>query len=127
MSSLGTEQISQPFPAPCWDQRITLSKSHMSFSAGNSLAVQFSQKFSVLLIYLIHHQSISKTFFAGTSQVVRWLRFHTPNAGVPGLIPSRETRSCMPQLKILCAAAKTQCSQMILRRFSHFHIQPPLT
>ena len=75
--------------------------------------MQFSQKFSVLFIYLIQHQGISKTFFSGTSQVVQWLRFRTPNAGVPGLIPGRETRLCMPQLKILCAAAKTLHSQII--------------
>ena len=88
----------------------SIKKSHLS--VGNSLAIQFSPKFSVLFIYLIHHQSISKTFFSGTSLVVQWLRFHTPNAGVPGLIPGQQTRSCMSQLKILCAATKTQHSQI---------------
>ena len=31
--------------------------------------------------------------------VVQWLRLHAPNAGDPGLIPGKETRSCMLQLK----------------------------
>ena len=37
--------------------------------------------------------------FVGTSLVVQWLRLYIPNAGVPGLIPGRETRSHMLQLK----------------------------
>ena len=37
--------------------------------------------------------------------MVQWLRLHTPNAGGQGLIPSQRTRSHMPQLCILCAAA----------------------
>ena len=41
----------------------------------------------------------------GISLVVQWLRLHTPNAGGQGLIPSQRTRSHMPQLYILCAAA----------------------
>ena len=39
-------------------------------------------------------------------QAVLWLRLHAPNAGGPGLIPDRGTRSHMPQLKILHAAAR---------------------
>ena len=35
----------------------------------------------------------------GTSLVVQWLRFHTPSAGGPGLIPSQRTRSHVPQLR----------------------------
>jgi len=45
-------------------------------------------------------------------------RLHAPSTGDPGLIPSQGTRphilqlrAHMPQLKILCATAKTQCSQ----------------
>ena len=38
--------------------------------------------------------------------VVLWLRLHAPNAGGPGLIPDRRTRSHTPQLKILHAAAR---------------------
>ena len=56
---------------------------------------------------------------AGTSLVVQWLRLHTPNAGGPGLIPGQEIRSRLPQLrvhmlqlKIPCAATKTQHSQI---------------
>ena len=36
----------------------------------------------------------------GASLVVQWLRLHAPNAGGPGLIPSRGTRSRMPQLRV---------------------------
>ena len=59
--------------------------------------------------------------------MVQWLRLHAPNAGAPGSIPAQGTRShmhaatksshaatkrsCMPQLKILCAATKTQRSE----------------
>ena len=49
----------------------------------------------------------------GTSLVVQWLRLCAPNAGGPGSIPVRGTRShmlqlrvYMPQLKIPCAATK---------------------
>ena len=38
--------------------------------------------------------------------MVQWLRLHIPNAGSPGLIPGRGTRSHMPELKILQAATK---------------------
>ena len=47
-----------------------------------------------------------KVLEMGTSLVVQWLRLHTPNARGPGSIPGQETRSCMPQLKILHAATK---------------------
>ena len=33
--------------------------------------------------------------FAGTSLVVQWVRLCAPNAGGPGSIPGRGTRSCM--------------------------------
>ena len=36
---------------------------------------------------------------AGSSLVVQWLRIRAPNAGIPGLIPGRGTRSHMPQLR----------------------------
>ena len=32
--------------------------------------------------------------------MVQWLRLHTPNAGGPGLIPGKGTRSPMPQLRV---------------------------
>ena len=35
----------------------------------------------------------------GTSLVVQWLRLHTPNAGVRGLIPGQGTRSYVLQLR----------------------------
>ena len=44
--------------------------------------------------------------------MIQWLRLPTPNAWGPGLIPGQETRSNMPQLKILHAAAKTWLSQI---------------
>ncbi|TEA30144.1 hypothetical protein DBR06_SOUSAS4810005, partial [Sousa chinensis] len=54
-----------------------------------------------------------KKSVARTSLVVQWLRLHAPNAGGPGLIPGRGTRSHilqlrlrMPQLKIPHAATK---------------------
>ena len=50
----------------------------------------------------------------GTSLVVQCLRFLAPNAKHPGPIPGQGTSSCMPLLKILCAAIKTWCSQIKL-------------
>ena len=44
----------------------------------------------------------------GTSLVAQWLRLPAPSAGGSGSIPGQETRSHMPQLKILHAAAKIQ-------------------
>ena len=41
----------------------------------------------------------------GTSLVVQWVRLRAPNAGGPGLIPGRGTRSRMP------ATTKTQSTQ----------------
>ena len=40
--------------------------------------------------------------------VVQWLRSHALNAGGPGSISGQETRSHMPQLKILHAAMKVK-------------------
>ena len=37
----------------------------------------------------------------GTSLVVQWLKLCTPNAGSPGLISGQETRSQIPQLRVL--------------------------
>ena len=42
----------------------------------------------------------------GTSLVVQWLRFCTPNAGVPGSTPGQGTTSHMPQLRSLHATTK---------------------
>ena len=61
----------------------------------------------------------------GTSLVIQWLRFCTPNAGGSSMIPHQRTRSHMPQvrvhmlllnipqwrLKIPHVATKTQCSK----------------
>ena len=44
--------------------------------------------------------------------MVQWLRFQAPNAGGPGSIAGKETRSHHPQLKILHAATKTHHSQI---------------
>ena len=39
-------------------------------------------------------------------------KLHVPSAVGPGSIFGQGTRTHMPQLKIPCAAAKTQCSQI---------------
>ena len=51
--------------------------------------------------------------------MVQWLRLHALNTGGPGSIPGWGTRSHMPQLRVhmpqlnvLHAATKTQCSQI---------------
>ena len=44
----------------------------------------------------------------GTSLLVQRLKFHTPNAGGPGSLACRETRSQMLQLKILHATMKME-------------------
>ncbi|TEA16672.1 hypothetical protein DBR06_SOUSAS20610063, partial [Sousa chinensis] len=44
------------------------------------------------------------------SLVVQWLRLRTPNAGGPGSIPGRGTRSLMLQLNDLHMARKIQCA-----------------
>ena len=49
---------------------------------------------------------------AGTSLVVEWLRLNASNAGGLCLIPGQGIRSHTPQLEILCATAKTWCSQI---------------
>ena len=53
---------------------------------------------------------VSKVF--GESLVVQWLRLHAPNAGDLGLTPGQGSRSHIEQLKIPCAATKTQCNQI---------------
>ena len=45
--------------------------------------------------------------------MVQWLRRHTPKAGGLGSVPGQGIRSHMLQLKVLSAAAKTWCSQII--------------
>ena len=42
-----------------------------------------------------HLNSQFKKNTGGTSLVAQWLRFHTPNAGGPGLVPGQGTRSYM--------------------------------
>ena len=49
--------------------------------------------------------------------MVQWLRLHAPIAGGLSSIPGLGTGSHMLPLKILCASAKTRCSQInILKR-----------
>ena len=48
----------------------------------------------------------------GTSLVVQRPRFCAPSAGGLGSIPGQGSRFYIPQLKILCAATKTQHSQI---------------
>ena len=47
----------------------------------------------------------------GISLVVQWLRFHTPNVGSLGSVPSQETRSYMLQSS-LYAATKAPNNQI---------------
>ena len=44
--------------------------------------------------------------------MVQWLRFRAPNVAELGSIPGQGTGFHMPQLKITCAATKTQHSQI---------------
>ena len=59
-----------------------------------------------------HSQSLEKCkliiTMTGTSLVVQWLRLCTFNAGGLGSISAQETRSQIPQLKILSATMKTK-------------------
>ena len=62
---------------------------------------------------------ISKLPITETSLVVQWLRLYTPSAGDPGSRLGQGTRShvpqlsvCVLQLKILCATANLQHSQI---------------
>ena len=48
----------------------------------------------------------------GTSLLVQGLRLGIPSAGDLGKMPGHRTGSCMLQLKILCAAIKTQWDQI---------------
>ena len=57
--------------------------------------------------------------YTGASLVVQWLRLCAPNAGGPGLIPGKETRSRMPQLRVHMpqlrsaqVATKTWCNRI---------------
>ena len=54
-------------------------------------------------------ESKSDDLGQGTSLGIQWLRLYAPNAGGLGLITVQGTRSHMPQLEILSAAAKTCC------------------
>ena len=77
-------------------------------SVFKSLFVKFSlHKCSGRLVY--HNINM---YTLGTSLMVQWLRFHTPNTGGTRSIPSQGTRSHTMQLKILHAATKTLCSQI---------------
>ena len=51
----------------------------------------------------------------GTSLVNQWLRLHTPNARDPGSIPGWETRSHIPQLKVLMPQIKKKMPMPQLR------------
>ena len=69
--------------------------------------------FSQLLLNLYFKiESVLLKIFPGTSLVVQWLRFHTPNEGGLGSIPGQGIRSHMVQLKIPHAANKTWNSQI---------------
>ena len=48
--------------------------------------------------------------------MIQWLIFCAPNAGGLGAILSQGTRSHILQVKILCAATKTWCSQINIKK-----------
>ena len=52
-----------------------------------------------------------------TVLVVQWLRVCPPSAGDPDSVSGQGTRSHMPQLRILCAPTKTQCSQVNFKNY----------
>ena len=51
------------------------------------------------LVHGVWKRKGSKRTISQTSLVVQWLALQAPNAGDPGLIPGRGTRSHKPQLK----------------------------
>ena len=64
-------------------------------------------------------REVQNYHLTGPSLVAQWLRLRAPNARGPSSIPYQGARShvlqlrvCMPQLKIPCAATKTQHSQI---------------
>ena len=69
----------------------------------------------------------------GTSLVVQWLRLRVPNAGGPGPVHGRGTRShmlhlraCMPQLKVLHDAMKTGITKWInIKKLKRSRTTPP--
>ena len=73
------------------------------------VCVDFS--FTSFKIFFIVCVSLIK-LWKGTSLLVQWLRFCTPNTGGLGSIPGQKTRSYRPQLKISHATAKIRCSQI---------------
>ena len=89
---------------------------HTNTEASSSRGVFLIRSLVFSLFLLMHLALISFSFFLipgfGTYLVAQWLRLHTPNAGIPGSIPSQGTTSHMPQLKILHAVRKTHCSQI---------------
>ena len=62
----------------------------------------------------------------GTFLVVQWLRLHTPNTGGQVLILGQGTRSHTPPLNTLPATAKTQCSQINIKKGKKY-AQPYIT
>ena len=65
----------------------------------NFMIVCIGFSFTPFKIFFIVCVSLIKAW-KGTSLLVQWLGFCTPNAGDLGLIPGKGTRSYMPQLKI---------------------------
>ena len=61
-------------------------------------------------------EMVIKILAMGTSLVVQWLRLLAPKCRGP-LIPGQGTGSHMPELQILHATVKTQCSQVKTYKF----------
>ena len=114
------------WPHPCWAPSVS-GHLHLLFPHLEHSSPRYHQGWFPHLSLCAHisfseRSSFWPCFFKspslGTLLEVQWLRLHIPNAGGSGSIPSRETRSCilqlklcMSQLKILWAATKTQCGQ----------------
>ena len=73
--------------------------------------------------HAIRQENSNNKDIHGTYLVVQWVRLHAPNAGGPGLIPGRGTRSrmlqlrvCMPQLRSPHATTKSPHTTMKIPR-----------
>lgn len=73
------------------------------------VCIDFS--FTSFKIFFIVCVSLIKPW-KGTSLLVQWPRFCTPNAGGLGSIPGQKTRSYRPQLKISHDTTKIRSSQI---------------
>ena len=92
-----------------------------------SNALDMNRKRQTCAVVQVGGWASVKVRMQGISLVVQWLRPHTPNAEVPGLIPGQEIRFHLPQWKIPHPARKTedatccnktQCSQINKNKYT---------